>query len=369
MKYTFKKVVALLSAVTLLAGSITVQAEEDGTTGSSVSTEGVAVADTTDASADDLYHGLDPESIVLTVGEDEIPLKKAYFLVKFQQAIVQDMQKSVYGSQWYSLPIYEGDRSFQDNMKDSIMNLLVRMSLARQNQKELGISLSKSEQESIKEAVDRFMASNSDEALAAMMADEALVTEILEDYTILSKAITTVTKDVQVEYGEARTYSYIYGSFGDDAGTDDFNDVSEETETMLEAFNNIYQAVSSGADFDTEAAEQGYPTALHTYFVGDERDALAEFNEVMDNKQTGEVSEVTYVGDNAGAFIGCMQEVDEDSLEDAKNSYKLSQQLKELKKVVKDWLSKDEAVIDEAIWSQVNMSQAISAYTTDAATE
>lgn len=343
MKYTGKKIAALIAAVVLIAVSITIR---------------------TDAN-----DSLDPEAIVLTVGEDEVPLKKAYFLVKFQQAIVQDMQKSVYGSQWYSLPIYEGDRSFQDNMKDSIMNLLTRMSLARQYQKELGVSLSKNEQKSIKEAVDLFMASNSEEALAAMMADEELVTEILEDYTILSKVINAVTKNVQVEYGEAKTYSYVYGSFGEDAGTTDLNDVSEETETMLEALNNIYKNTSSGLDFDTAAAQQGYPTAVHTYFVGDERDALTEFNQAMEGKAIGEVSDIVFVGDNAGAFLGCMQEVDADSLEEAKESYLISEQLKVLKATMTEWLAEKKAVVNEDIWSQVTMEKSMTTYKAQTSTE
>lgn len=371
MRNTLKKIVALLGAVVLLATSVTVHAEETTEAGVPMTIEDEVKEDilvTFIPAQEDLYNGLDPESIVLTVGEDKIPLKKAYFLVKFQQAIMQEMLLLTYGSGWYSLPLEDGG-SIQEEAKESIMNLLIRMSLAKQNQKELGVSLSKSDKENIKEAVDLFMASNSDEALAAMMADEALVTEILEDYTILSKVITAVTKDVQVEYGEAKTYSYVYGSFGEDAGTTDLNDVSSETESMMEAFNNIYRAASSGTDFDTAAAEQGYPTALHTYFVGDERDALAEFNKAMDGKQLGEISNITYVGDNMGMFIGCMQEVDEDSLADAKASYRVSEQLKVLKKEVKEWLSHKEAVIKEDIWSQVTMEKSIGIYKAAVTTE
>lgn len=345
MKHIWKKLIALLGAIILLAASVTVQAEED------------------------LYDGLDPESIVLTVGKDEIPLKKAYFLVKFQQAIVQDMQKSVYGPNWYNLHIYEGDRSFQENMKESIVNLLVRMSLARQNQKELGIKLSDSEKAAIDEAVELFMASNSQEALDAMMADEAVVRQVLEDYTILSKTLAKLTKDVEVEYGEAKTYSYVYGSFGEDAGTTDLNDVSEDTENVIESFNNVYKTASSGTDFDTAAAQYGYPTALHTYFEGDQRDALAEFNAAMNGLEIGEVSEVVYVGDNQGVFIGCRQEVDEDSLEDAKQSLLKSEQLKELAKSIDVWIEESKPAVDEDIWSQVTMKKPLSAYVAETTSE
>lgn len=353
---------ALFAAAVLMMASITVQAEENPAQQEVVK----AKASSADAvEVEDLYDGLEPESVLLRVGDDEIPLKKAYFLVKFQQSIVQDMQKNIYGANWYNLEIYEGDRTFQENMKDSIEKLLVRMSLAKQYQEELGISLSNKERESIAAATEQFMASNSDEALAAMMADEEVVTEVLEDYTLLSKAIAALTKDVTVEYGEAKTYAYVYGSFGEDAGTRDFNDVSEETETMLEAFNNIYNTAGSGTDFETAAAQQGYPTALHTYFEGDSRDALAEFNEAMQGLEIGEISKPVYVGDNAGVFIGCMQEIDEESLADARQSLLKSEQLKELGKTIDKWLGETTTSMNEEIWSQVTMKKSIAAYRTE----
>lgn len=351
MRSVLKKVLAVTSAVAIVAGAVMVPGQRM-----------VSAEDTAKETIEELYDGLDPESVVLTVGEDEVLLKKAFFLMKFQQAIVQDMQKGVYGSNWYNLRIYEGDRTFQENMKESIINLLVRMSLAKQHQEQLGISLSNSEKEGIAEAVDLFMKSNSEEALGAMMADEGTVTEVLEDYTLLSKMIVKLSKDVQVEYKEAKTYSYIYGSFGEDAGTEDFDDVSEDTENILEGFRNVRDAAKKGDDFDTAAAQYGYPTAIHTYFEGDSHDALAEFNAAMDKLDIGEVSDVIYVGNNAGAFIGCRQEVDEDSLADAKASLLKSEQLKEIKQVVNPWIEEVEPVVEETIWSQVTMKHPLSAY-------
>lgn len=346
MKQFKKRLFALLCVCMLTVAAIPLHAEE-------VTEEAVSTTD--------LYGGLDPESVVLTVGEDKVPLKKAYFLVKFQQSIVQDMQKSVYGATWYRLQIYEGDRSFQDNMKESIMNLLVRMSLARQHYEEYGIRISKDEKKKIEETVDTFFASNSDKTIEAMMADEETLTEILTDYTLLCKLIAKLTKNVKVEYGEAKSYAYVYGSFGDDAGLD-LDEVSEETESLIEAFNNMRSRAVSSGDLKTTAANAGYGTAIHTYFIEDENDELAEFNRIVDGLDKGEISEVVYVGDNQGVFIGCQQELDKDSLADAKSSLYTSEQVKVLRKQMTDWMEEAKVVIDETIWSQVTLAKAISAY-------
>lgn len=348
MKKLKKKVMGVILAAVLAVSAVPGWAEE--------SAKETAVP----KEAIDPYNGLEPEAVVLTVGEDQVPLKKAYFLLKFQQAIVQEMQKGVYGNLWYRLPIYEGDRTFQDNMKESIINLLVRMSLARQHQEEYGVSISDKEKEQIEKTVETFFAGNSDKALEAMMADKEILTEILTDYTILSKVITSITKGVKAGESEAKTYSYVYASFGDKAV--DLNDPDESAGTLIENFQNIHDKAAAGGNLDQAAAEAGYPTALHTYFAEDEGDQLAELNQIMDQLEQGEVSEVSYVGNNHGIFIGRRQEVDPDSLESAKQSLLKNEQLKQLKKTIQQWTQETTYLIKEEIWSQVTMEKAIAAY-------
>lgn len=312
------------------------------------------------AGQSELWDGMNPEDTVLIVGDEKIPLKKAYFLVKFQQSVVQSMQKGMYGDNWYSLPIYEGDRSFQDNMKDSIMNLLVRMSLARQHMDEYGVSISKAEQEKIDAAVDKFFAANSDKAVEVMMADRETISEILTDYTILAKVIEKITENASVDYGEAKTYSYIYGAI---TGSSSVLEKDADTESMIEAFEAIRDSVNAGGNFDTVAAQKGYPSAMHTYFIEDDSDKLAELNAVMDELDEGQVSDVVYTKSGNGVFIGYREKLDEESLEDAKQSLLLNERAKILRKEVQGWMKKTDSTILEGIWNQVSMKRAVAAYT------
>lgn len=309
----------------------------------------------------EVWDGLNPEDTVLIAGKEEVSLRKAYFLVKFQQSIVHSMQKSMYGSEWYSLPIYEGDRSFQDNIKDGTINLLERMSLARAHMEELGVTVSKEEQQKIDDAVELFFQSNSEEALEAMMADQETVTEILQDYLILSKVITKLTKDTKVDYKNARTYSYIYGAFQESVDSA-LQELDEDSESMLEDFRSIRQAVQSGTDFDTAAAQKGYPSALHTYYIEDDGDKLAEFNEVMQELKEGEVSKVTVTKSRSGIFLGCVQKLDEEGLEDARASLLKTQQAKELRARMNEWMETMPMQVDDAVWNEVTLKRAITAY-------
>lgn len=327
----------------------------------------VRAEETSDASVSaedgqkDAWDGLNPDDTILIVGEDEVPLRKAYFLVKFQQAVVQTMQEAAYGSEWYSLPIYEGDRSFQDNMKESVMKLLVRMSLAKSHMDELGIRVSEEEKKKIDETVQLFLDSNSDKALEALMADRDTVTEVLTDYLILSKTITKMTQSVEADYGEPKTYSYIYGSFN---GTVDsvVEQLDEASESLIEDLRAIRDAVIAGTDFDTAAAERGKPVAMHTYYAGNDKDELAEMNEVMQELEIGQVSAVTMTKSKSGVFLGCPREVDEGGLAEAKASFLKTVQAKELHKRMSEWVDEAQAQIQEDLWDKVTMENKIATY-------
>lgn len=344
-KNILKKIAAGIGILTLLSGALPVYADD--------SASGAAAQAQNDV--------LDPESTVLVVGKDKVPLKKAYFILRYEQSVMQDMLSGVYGAGWYEMEVEDG-RTFEDEMKDGVMNLLVRMSLTKQNQKELGIRISQDEKKAIEAAAEEFMNSNSDKALEAMMADRELVEEILTDYTLLSKMTLTVTKDTKVKYGKAKTYSYIYGSFSENALSAQ-NEMEEEDETMIETFRSIRQSAVTDSDFSTAAANNGYRVAMHTYFAGNDKDALAEFNQVMDGLEPGEMSEVTTVGDNQGVFLGCMEaEVDEKSLEEAKQNFLKNSQVKDLIKKMTAWAEKTAPEVQGSVWAPVNLSEPLSAY-------
>lgn len=348
-KDIYKKAVVFFSAVSMLAMPVTALAEED-----KKETKSVLEVEAQP------YNGLDPDAVVLTVDGEEVSLRKAYFMVKLQQAIAPAWYVSQYGEDWYTMPVFEGGRSYEEEAKDYLIELVKLMSLARQQQKELGISLSKKEKAAIKEAVDTFLAGNSQEALDVMMADEETVTEILTDYTILNKAVSEITKDTTADYGQAKTYSYTYCSLDIDT-----EDAQEEIFKAKKAFEELYQETLAGGEFDTLASEKGYPASMHTYLSNYEDDVLNFFNKTMDSLQPGEVSKVTYTEDGKGMFIGYMEdEVDAAGKQEVMASMLQSERVKDLKKELKNWRSKAKISLDTTMWSKVKMGEPLGTYYT-----
>ena len=86
----------------------------------------------------------------------------------------------------------------------------------------------------------------------------------------------------------------------------------------------------------------------------------------MNGLAIGETSQVTYVGDHMGLFIGCMQELDLDSLNEAKEDLKRNEQQKVLRKTMLRWQEELSVEIQD-IWNEVTMEQAITVYRNDQA--
>ena len=188
---------------------------------------------------------LDPKAVVLTVGEEKVPLQVAYFVLKWQQASYQSMATAVYGEEWYNQDLEGNGETFLDYIKSTVMDSLTDMYLCRQQAESLGVALSEEEQKNIDDAVKGYMKANSKDAQEAMMADEATVRTVLENYTLYSKVYNQVVKDADtsVSEEEARqgTYSWIYQDF---TTTDEEGNQTEYTDAQKEKYYQTFENIA-----------------------------------------------------------------------------------------------------------------------------
>ncbi len=311
-------------------------------------------------------YDLDPDAVVATVGDDEITLQEAYFMLKWQQAEYQTMASSIYGDEWYNEDLEGDGQTFLEYLKESIMERIEDMHICRQQAEALGVSITEEEEEEIAEAVSSYLSSNNDDALDAMMADEEIVTEVLENYTIYMKVYNAVVADADtsVTDEEARqaTYSYIYQDF---STTDEDGNETELTDSEKEEYYALFELIAAAAeesgDFDQAAEDAGYETASHTYTVSSySDDSFYEINAIADELEVGEVSDLITV-DGGLALIYLDTDNDEEETEDVK------QELAEEKQAqfFEDWIDplREEAAmeIDEELWAEVGFEKALAA--------
>ena len=132
---------------------------------------------------------LDPDQIVATVGEDTVTLGTANFFARLQQASYETYYAGMMGTtgeeMWNQSD--ESGVSYQDSVKEGLMDNLTTMYVLRQHADEYGVSVTDEEKESIEKAAKDFIASNDEETLDQLTADETTVKELLELMTIQAK--------------------------------------------------------------------------------------------------------------------------------------------------------------------------------------
>lgn len=322
-------------------------------------------------------NGLDKDAVVYTVGDEQIKLSEAYFIVKWQEASYYNIFGYNYGDDWYKQDLVGVGKPFQDYIKDSCLEILKRICISRDKFEEYGLEFTAEEESEIEAAVDKFMDSNSAEARNAMMADEDVVRTVLTDYKMLEKVAAKAVENVDTVVSESelkekaytRTYDYIYISFAttDENGNETMVSAAEQ-EDYVNILNTIRAETISGTDFDTAAENAGQTVSSHTYTPGAtaSEDRLYEINDYMDDLEIGEISEVIPL-DTTGVLLAYMKEDntdnldDKETLENAREALIAERKQDLFKSVMKDWQREVNIELDEDLWSKVTMEEPLSA--------
>lgn len=322
---------------------------------------------------------LDGTKTVLTVGDEEISLSQAYFLVKLQQANYQNLiaYNGSYGDDWYAQDIFGTGESFQDYFKDYYLELLTRVGIARDKMDEYGVEITEDEKAVIEETVNTFISANSDEALGAMLVDEDVVRQTLTDYKILEKVVakaiegidTEVSDDELKEAAYTRTYDYVYISFETTDEDGNLTTVSAaDKEEYLNQLGVIRAQTIEDGDFDAAAEAAGQSVSSHTYTPGAtaSEDRLYEINGVMDGIEIGGVSDVIPL-DDTGAIVAYMASDNTDELDDeevlaeAKENVIADRKLDKFEEVLKEWKAGYNVELNEELWEKITMEEPLAA--------
>lgn len=306
----------------------------------------------------------DPNEVVMTVGGDEVTLKEAYFLAKWQQAQYQTFANSAYGEDWYNQDLFDEGVTFQESIKEQVAKEIERMYICKQHMDEYGVEITDEDREAIAAATENFLNANDDAALAAMMADEELVERVLTNYRIYNKVYNALLKDVDtsVSDDEARqkTYSYIYQSF---TTTDEDGNSTEVSASQQQTYYNTFEDIAAKAkqsgDFDQTAEDAGYSVASHSFGATDD-DSFSDINAIADKMAVNDVSDVILV--DGGLFLIKLDSVNDEEAAQSARQEIAQQKLSDAFTQAYEALRGEEAIqIDEELWAKVTFEEPLAA--------
>ena len=244
---------------------------------------------------------------VVKMGDAEITLGEAEFMLRYNQAKTQGYLGALFGdgSNIFQQDLTGSGQAYGVTMKESVMNDLKNMILMEQHMSDYNVELTDEDKAAIEETAKEFLAENSKEVLKALAATEETVTRVLTLYTIQSKMQTAIEADVDTEVSDdeaaQKSIQYAYFTIPE---TESETEDTTEAESGSEEDTTEATTAASEETGETETAtetESETVSETETEAVDETETAAEETSEAVSENDTEEVSEAVSEGDTEEA--------------------------------------------------------------------
>lgn len=141
---------------------------------------------------------VDGSQVVATVGEKEMPLGEANFLLRFQQVQTESFYESMLGEGIYVKDVSGTGSTFGEDFKSNIMKEMQEYYVIEEKAADYGATLTEEETAEITEAAKAFVEANKADTLEQMTADQATVERVLSLMKLRSKVEAAVKAEADV---------------------------------------------------------------------------------------------------------------------------------------------------------------------------
>ena len=301
---------------------------------------------------------IDENDVAVTVGDTEITGAEANFYARYTQAQYETYYAGYMGDDMWNSEAEEG-QSYEEFVKDSILDQLEDMVLLEQHMDEYEVSLSDEEKNAIKEAASEFDSANGLSEKEKVSGSTDNVERVLELLTIQKKGQDAIEAgaDTEVSDEEAAQKSMQYVVFPFTSTDEEGNsvDLTDEEKAELKTTAESFAAGAAGAaDFAAYAAQQGQ-TSQDATFDGETTTLPTQLVEAADALGEGETTGLVE-GDN-GYYVARVTSLLDREATDAKKQEIVSQRQKELlDDTIDGWREDADIEVHEKVWDKVDFT-------------
>lgn len=203
------------------------------------------------------------DKTVAKMGDTEITLGEAEFMLRYNQAKTQGYLGAMFGGETnvFLQDLTGSGQAYGETVKESVMNDLKEMTILEQHMSDYNVELTEDEKSAIEEAAKEFMAANDKDVLKEMAATEETVTRILTLYTIQSKMETAIEADVDTEVSDdeaaQKSIQYVYFTIPEtESETEDATDADSEGASEATTEADSEEASEAATEAESEAASE-----------------------------------------------------------------------------------------------------------------
>lgn len=319
---------------------------------------------------------IDENDVVVTVGDTEITGAEANFYARYTQAQYETYYAGYMGDDMWNSEAEEG-QSYEEFVKDSILDQLEDMVLLEQHMDEYDISLSDAEKQAIQEAADQFDETNGLDAKEKVSGDVDTVERIMTLMSIQEKMMDAIQAGVDTEVSDEEAaqksmqYVFFSSQTTDSAEGTDVSEEDAETEDMQEIVaetakaqaESFAETVKGQADFAAYASEQGLEASTAT-FDAESQSPAPEVVEAADKLQAGETTGV--IETDTGYYVARVTSLFDQEATDTEKQNIIAQRQTDLYNETCDgWKEETDIKVNNRVWDKIDFQTLSVTYVQD----
>lgn len=302
----------------------------------------------------------DTDAVVATVGDEEITLGVANFYARLTQGEYETYYASMMGmtaeDMWAQE--YDEDTTFEEQIKDSVMESLEDMYVLSQHAADYDIALTEEEESAISDAAEQFEADNTDAAKEAVSGYKKDIEKVLELVTIQNKMDSAmkegVDEEVSDEEAAQKSMQYVLFSY---TTTDDSGNSTELTDEEKEELKTTAQSLAdrtaAGEEFATVAEELGAEAQTATFdseSTSPNEDLIAAADALQNE---GDVTEL--VETDSGIYVAELTSLlDREATDAEKESIVEQRRQDQFDSLLEEWKDAIEIEVNDRVWNKVD---------------
>lgn len=303
---------------------------------------------------------IDTDAVVATVGDEEITLGVANFYARLTQGEYETYYASMMGmtaeDMWAQE--YDEDTTFEEQIKDSVMESLEDMYVLSQHAADYDIALTEEEESAISDAAEQFEADNTDAAKEAVSGYKKDIEKVLELVTIQNKMDSAmkegVDEEVSDEEAAQKSMQYVLFSY---TTTDDSGNSTELTDEEKEELKTTAQSLAdrtaAGEEFATVAEELGAEAQTATFdseSTSPNEDLIAAADALQNE---GDVTEL--VETDSGIYVAELTSLlDREATDAEKESIVEQRRQDQFDSLLEEWKDAIEIEVNDRAWNKVD---------------
>ncbi len=304
----------------------------------------------------------DNDATVVTVGNEKVSYGVANFYARMQQAQYESFYAGMMGMDTNTMwsQEVEEDKTYEENMKDSILESLENMYLVKQHASEYKVELTDAEKKKIDKAAEQFVEDNTLEDKEVVSGYQKYVKEYLQLATIMQKMDAPLKKgvdeNVSDEDAAQKKIEYVQFAY---TKTDDSGQSAEMTEDEKKAEKEKAQtfldAVNAAENKDMNAAAASAEKEVQTATFDSESSTLnADLLKAADAlENVGDVTSLIET-DNGIYVAKLTSKLDREATDKKKKEIVEERKQKQYEEKLETWREETDIKVDKKEWKKVD---------------